>query len=161
MPSVVKQNLNQCIRASLSAAEVIGSPRGFAGLAVNNLASQKLLISGIIYSVLITTAADKPNITGVLSIQRGLVLTAQTIFPAVENPEEMVFQFFFGGNSTADVAKMPQWIPALELEGGYPYAVSLSLSPSAVIAGSVVISLTVQGRQAPASGGPEFPFVQR
>jgi hypothetical protein len=147
--------LNQLIRGDFTVAEVVVSPRPFVALQLNNLASQKVLITGIAWNAL-CAPADKANAQPILFIQRGLTVTTTTDIGAVENFEEMIIQMSLdtGDGRLYDVYTFPS---PIELESGYPYVVGLALLPRAAFVGAAILLLTVLGRQVSAQTGGELP----
>jgi hypothetical protein len=143
MPSQTRSVLNQLIRADVSAAEINAASRVYAAYALPNLASQKIWIHGIVWTVAVGIP-DRPNARVQLALQRGLILTPQTSFPADEIPNQMIFQY------PIDLAiQYPEpWFPATPypLEPGDSYVLAVSIAPLAAFAGNAIIYLTVFGK---------------
>lgn len=154
MPSVVKQNLNQLIQAIGTPAElVLGAPWVFAGLALDNLTAP-VYITGLIWSANVEPA-DRANARLVLSLERGLALTATTSLPAAQDVEEMIIQYV----DAERMRGMKFFVDPLRLDAGYSYALTLSMAVFGGFANNTTLRLTVLGQ--PASQQGRAPIVLR
>lgn len=152
MPTKVKNNLNQAIVSNITNAEINGAGRPFVGLQINNLASQRVLVSGLIWSVLFTDPNDIPNaFCAEIICQRGVTLASDAIiFP--QQTEEMLIFF-----ETTVYADMKNFIPAIPLEPGSSYGIALDLARRLPFVGAAILSLTVLGQQV-STIGQTFPL---
>ena len=148
MPSQFRSTLNQLIFANFSAAEINGANRAFVAYAVPKLTGVRIMIHGVVWSIN-TSLADRPNARLALSLQRGLIITQNTTFPAAEDIPQMAF---FQVHDV-EVSQPAPWFPArpYPLDPGDSYGLVLALAPLAAFAGPANLYLTVFGTAEPVS----------
>jgi|SRR5215470_12937465 len=149
MPNQVKSALNSLVQVDFTPAEILGSPRAFVGIALQNLAGQKVIVTGLVYSTLFANSADRVNCVLKIFIQRNLTLTQATQLPAAEVNEEMFFNILRDGGFD-EMQNVVNFIPGLELDPAYNYGAVMSIFPRAGFAGNLALAFSVLGEQVPA-----------
>lgn len=144
MPSKIITTMNQLIRADLTAAEINGAARPFVAFALPKLSGQKALLHGMVWSALVNPA-DRANTILVIALQKGLIVSQNTLFPNEENASQMMFQYFQDGSAGTDLCD--SWFPAkpLPLPSGDSYALFIEFAPRAAFANGASLSMTVFG----------------
>lgn len=157
MPNAVGQRLNTNVQATFSAAELNGANRAFIGITIKNLAEQRVLINGLLWSVFPFAAGDKAFILLSIFIQRGLALDTSTPFGASENHDEQIFNWQPDGrfDSLSDRFLFTQ---PIVLEGGYNWGIVVEIimiggaATAAAIATLSALGVQVSGNNEP------FPY---
>lgn len=147
MPSKVINTMNQVIRAEVTAAEINAVNRPFVAFSLARLQGQRGLIHGLVWSVGVFTLADRPACTVTLQLQKGLIVSPTTGFPAEEIPAQMMFQI----SHDLDVSMPTPWFPArpLPLPPGDSYALFMTIAPRVAFAGGALMLMTVFGEFEP------------
>lgn len=155
MPSKVLHSLNQLIRTQANVAEINGASRPFVTFSLERLSGQRAKLWGVVWSIFVT-AADRPSANAQLALQRGLIVTSNTIFPNEENVDQMIFLHLQDQNTSLEGS----WFPArpLPLEPGDSYALTLTIVPRGVFANNAFLQLTVFGEIEPVTS-EDLPVV--
>ena len=143
MPSQFRTVLNQLIQADLTVAEVNGATRGFAAYSLPKLTGQRIKLWGLIWAAVVSPA-DRANARAQLRLQRGLIITPDTTFPAAEDANQTIFTY------EVDMAiQYPEPIfPPVPytLEPGDSYALIMTIVPLAAFASGATLALSVMGK---------------
>jgi hypothetical protein len=143
MPSKIIRTLNQAITSNFLAAEINAVARPFVAFSAERLNGQRVKIYGIVWSLYCGAAADRPNAGLEIILQRGLIVTASTSFPADENINQMMLHFIQDESSDLSGNIMPS--APLKLEPGDSYALYMNIVPRAAFVGNAILSLNVYG----------------
>jgi hypothetical protein len=146
MPNLVKSILNSLVQSNFSAAEVAAVARVFVAVSLQNLASQRVIITGIVFGSFFTAFADRANCILKLIIQRGLTVTPDTQIAFAEIVDEQIFNYLPDGGGD-EMSQVLNFIPGISLDPGYNYSVVLEIIPRAAFAGNTSLTLTVLGQQ--------------
>lgn len=143
MPAVVKNNINQLVFSIFQVAEIIANPRPFVAVSLQNLASQKVLITGLAWSIFFSAPADAVNAAPDVFIQRGLVPVADQ--PLNANTDECIF--FQAFNDQQQFAGLYTFPSPIILQPSYAWGIAFRVFPRAAFAAPMQLFFTVQGVQ--------------
>src|SRR5262250_1883525 len=130
MPNKVKSALNQLVQSDFTAAEVNGALRVFIAVSLQNLASQRVVVTGLVWGTFFNTVADRPNCVLKIFIQRGITVTSDSVITSLENSDEAVFNILPDG-AKDDLNGVWNFIPGIILDPGYNYAIVMEIIPRA------------------------------
>lgn len=160
MPSKISNLLNKKVFTGLTAAEInAGVPFPHVGVGLQNLGNQRVLITGLLWSVQLGAPADKPNLIISILCERGLTLTGVL---TTLNQEEDIFGFALDGAQPATVFDgFIGFTSPVILDAGFNYGIILLVSQRALIGGDANVTLTVFGTQISADGTQQIPYILR
>jgi len=157
MPNKVGGLLNRRVESFFTPGEIGAASPPFVGVALQNLATQRVQITGLVWTARPEVLADRANTIVSIFCQRGLTLDPN--LPLLQNVEEQLFGFVMEGSADS-LFGLHEFVAPVALDPGNVYAVALAVNQRAAFANNCNATLCVLGRQE-STNREQFPFNER